>query len=369
MTSGKRSIFMRALWQSMRGLALLALVLTVGYVLASKSQAPEARLVQPADDDDDDDDGPKGAKAAAAGREEPVVKLEPERQEKGGIETAAPKEIIYQGQARAYGTILPLDRLTSLYNNAISATLQLKSAEIKLAASKTANIRAQNLLKLFPTAASQAELAEATYEMDAAAVDAARAQLEAVSNAAIQEWGPVLGQAIVARSELAEQLVLRKTCLVQLTLQPGATVEPPDRVSVTIGGGSTAAEADFISEATQADPKIPNVSFFYAIPNGPGALVGISVVAMFPNGDAKPGVGIPPSAIIWQAGKPWMYVQNGSDRFERRAIGEEAAPTADGGYVLPAAGWPHDKLIVVAGAQTLLSEESRSKTPSEEDDN
>jgi hypothetical protein len=64
-----------------------------------------------------------------------------------------------------------------------------------------------------------------------------------------------------------------------------------------------------------------------------------------------------------------MYVQAGSDRFERRAIGDEAAPTADGGYVLPAANWTPDKLVVVAGAQTLLSEESKSQMQSNEDDN
>jgi hypothetical protein len=88
-----------------------------------------------------------------------------------------------------------------------------------------------------------------------------------------------------------------------------------------------------------------------------------------PYGAAKPGVGIPPSAILWQAGKAWIYVRTGSDRFERRAIGAEAAPTADGGYVLPATSLRNDKLIVVAGAQTLLSEESKSQIPSDEDSN
>ncbi len=365
MAFGRRSIFLRALMQSVRGLVLLALVLIAGYFLVSKSQMLGSQGSKAAVDADDE---PRAVKAAGPRPEETIVKLDSEAQEKGGIETAAPREITYQRQARAYGFILPLDRLTGLYNNALTATLQLKSAEIKLDASKTANARAQNLLKLFPSSASQAELADATYKMDAASVEAAQAQLEAVKNAAIQEWGPVLGQAIVARSELAEQLILHKARLIQLTLQPGAAAEAPEKISVTFGGGS-AAEADFISEATQVDPKIPNVSFFYTIPAAPGALAGITVAAMFPNGEARPGVDIPPSAIIWQAGRPWMYVQAGSNKFERRAIGEEAAPTADGGYVLPAASWPHDKLVVVAGAQMLLSAESKSQMQSDEDDN
>ena len=316
-----------------------------------------------------DDNAPKAALASPpAGQDEAIVRLDPGGQEKGGIETAAPKEIAYQGQARAYGSVVPLDRLTSLYNASLAAAAQVKSAQAKLSASKTASARAQNLLKVFPTAVAQAESADAAYKIDVAAVETAEAELDAVKNTAIQEWGPVLGEAIVARTPLAEGLVLRKTALVQLTLQPGATLAPPARISVTLGSGS-AAEADFVSEAAQADPKIPNVSYLYTIAMAPGALGGISVLANLPDGAAKPGVGIPPSAVIWQAGKAWIYVRSGSDRFERRAIGDEAAPTADGGFVLPATSLQHDRLIVVAGAQTLLSEESKTQIPSDEDSN
>ena len=359
-SSGKRSTFERAVFRAVRGLAVTAAALTLGAYLILNFQMPGSG--------GSDDAAKSTAQASAPDREEAVVKLDAGGQEKGGIETAAPKETAYQGQARAYGAVLPLDRLTSLYNASLTASAQLKSAEVKLSASKTASERARNLLKVFPTAIAQVESAEAAARIDAAAVETAQAELETVRNNAIQEWGAVLGQAIVARSPLAEGLVLRKTALIQLTLQPGASVAAPARISVTLGGGG-AAEADFISEATQADPKIPNVSYFYTIPMTPGALAGISVLAYLPNGAAKPGVGIPPSAVIWQAGKAWIYVRAGSDRFERRAIGEEAAPTADGGYVLPATSLQHDRLIVVAGAQTLLSEESKTQIPSDEDSN
>lgn len=363
MSSGTRSIFGRAVLRAVRGVAVTAAVLTAGVFLISNFQTSE-----PAGSSDADDAPKAVAQSSSPGSEAAVVKLDSGGQEKGGIETAAPKEIAYQGQTRAYGSILPLDRLTSLYNASLAASAQLKSAQVKLSASRTANERAQNLLKVFPTAVAQAESAEGAYKIDAAAFEAVQAEGEAVRNTAIQEWGPILGQAIVARSPLAEGLVLRKSALIQLSLPPSATIAAPARISVTLGGGST-AEADFVSEAARADPKIPNVSYLYKIPMAPGVLAGMSVLAYLPNGAAKPGVGIPPSAVIWQAGKAWIYVRAGSDRFERRAIGEEAAPTADGGYVLPATSLQHDKLIVVAGAQTLLSEESKSQIPSDEDSN
>jgi len=346
------------------GALFLTAVLGTGTFLFSKIQVTESHAAQASDDDD-----PQPVKTPAAGHgDETIVKLDPEGQEKGGIETEAPKTITYQDETRAYGVILPLDRLTSLYNSALTAAAQIKTAEIKLEASKIANTRAQNLLKVSPTAAAQAEIAEAAYKMDAAGLEAAQIQAETVSNTAIQDWGPVLGEAIASRSALAEGLVLHKTCLIQLTLQPGAVATAPAKIKVLLGSVAT-AEAELVSEATQADPKIPNASFLYTIPSMPSALAGMSVAALFPNGDAKPGIGIPPSAVVWQAGRAWMYVQDGTDRFERRAIGTEASPTADGGYVLPAESWPPDRLIVVAGAQTLLSEEAKSKSQPDEDDN
>ena len=114
------------------------------------------------------------------------------------------------------------------------------------------------------------------------------------------------------RREIAAggRTVLRKTALIQLTLQPGVSVAAAgaDQRDARRRG---AVEADFVSEATQADPKIPNVSYFYTIPMTPGALAGISVLAYLPNGAAKPGVGIPPSAVIWQAGKAWILCSGG----------------------------------------------------------
>ncbi len=363
MPSERRSIFSRVVFQGVRGLLVVAAVLGAGTYFLERNAGTETSIGR------DDDDQPKVEKSQQANRDQGSVKLDAEGQEKGGIETAAPKEIAYQSEIRAFGAILPLDRLTSLYNNALTATAQLKTAQVKLDASKIANTRAQNLLKVFPTAAAQAEAADAAYKMDLVGVEAAQAQVETVRNTAIQDWGPVLGQAIVARSGLAQELVLHRSSLVQLTLQAGAMVSAPEKITVTLGGGST-AEATLVSEATQADPKIPNVSYLYVIGTTPATLAGMSVAASFPNGAAKPGIGIPPSAVIWQAGRAWVYVQNGSDRFERRAIGEEAAPTAEGGYVLPAANWTPDKHIVVAGAQTLLSEEAKSQGgQSDEDDN
>lgn len=354
----------RASAVSLIGLALVAAVLAAAYHSGWKPRLPGFLK-----------DGPKDGVAArgpVAAAQKPatvsgVIKIDDDDQERGGIEAAAPKEIVFQEQVRAYGIVLALDRLVALYNSAITAGQQLKAAEVKLAASRIATARAQKLIKVFPNTASQADTAQAAEGIDKAAVEAATAQLETIRNSAVQEWGPVLGTAIATRSELMQNLLARKTCLVQLTLQPGAQIAAPQRAAVTLARGE-AATADLISPATQADPRIAGASYFYALPVSANTLTGGTVSASLPKGEARPSVVIPPSAVVWLGGRAWLYVKTGKETFERKPIDSDAIAAADGGYVLPAERWANALPIVVAGAQALLSEETKSQRSDEDND-
>ncbi len=346
-------------------LAFFALLLALAAFLALRSNALRAL---------DDDDARRAAQnpaaqnpAAASTGAAGAVTLDADDQERGRIISVEPKEIDYQERVRAYGSVLPLDRLTALYNSSSAAAKQLKAAETKLSASHTANVRAQNLLKVAPSAVAQAEAAEAAEKIDESAVDAAKDQVEAVNNVAAQDWGPLLGPAIAAHAPLAEDLILRKSALLQLTLQPGAVAEPPARIAITFGGGET-AEAEFVSPATQTDPKLAGPSYFYVLPATPSALAGASVTASVPKGEAKPSVVLPSSAIVWQSGKPWIYVKAAADRYERQPLDDDAVPSGDGGYIVPADDWPRGQSIVVEGAQALATEESKAHKRRDEDD-
>jgi len=232
--------------------------------------------------------------------------------------------------------------------------------------SHAANQRAQNLLKVAPSAVAQAEAAEGAEKIDAAAVEAAKDQIEALGNVAAQDWGPVLGKAAAEHAPLAEDLVRRKSALVRLTLKPGAAVEPPERIKLGFAGGET-AEAEFVSPATQTDQKLAGASYFYVMPPSPTALAGAGVTASLPKGEAKPSILLPSSAIVWQAGKPWIYVKAAEERYERKPLDDDAVPAADGGYIVPADDWPKGQSIVVEGAQALATEESKSHKRLDED--
>lgn len=360
MDSGRQRSSSRAAALILLGLALVAAALAAAYYSGWHLRLPRLPGSEPA---------ARAQAPATAAR--PVVpgtlKIDDDDQERGGIEAAAPKEIAYQEQARAYGVILPLDRFVTLYNSAIAAMQQLKAAEAKLDASRTANVRAQKLLKVFPTAAAQAETAQAAESIDRAAVDTARAQVDAIRNTAVLEWGAVLGPGLAARSALAESLVGRKACLVQVTLQPGIAAAAPAQLDITLGNGET-AKADLVSPATQADPKIASASYFYVMPVTASTLAGATVAAVLPKGEPKPSVVIPASAVVWMAGRPWVYIKTSAETFERKAIESDAVPAADGGYIVAKSRWPADRQIVTAGAQALLSEETKSQRSDEDND-
>ncbi len=75
-------------------------------------------------------------------------------------------------------------------------------------------------------------------------------------------------------------------------------------------------------------------------------------------GERISGVIVPDSAVVWLQGKTWTYVQEGPDRFVRREISLKQR-TGEGWLVTK--NYSVGDLVVVEGAQLLLSEEFRSQ--------
>lgn len=360
------SVFGRALDRALRGAAILVCVLVAAALIGSKFSsrtaeasrnvdAPRAALA-------DADDAP----ARPADTTQKVVRLDLQAQQQGGITTAEPKRTVYRRLVRGYGLVLSADGLTTLYNESLVQATQLRAAEAKATASRTANGRAEELLKVFPTNKAQAEVASATATADSIAADAVRTQMATLRNTAIDRWGPVLGEAAVSRAPVVADLVLRKLYLIQLTLESGDRTDPPPRILFTTDTGATTS-GRFVAEAAQVDPRLQGRAYLYAAPAVPALLPGRSLIAEVPTGGDAPGVDIPSSAVVWQAGKPWIYLRTGADAFERTQV-DDAVPAPDGGYVLPSRRVGTGDLVV-AGAQVLLSQELKAQIPSDEDDN
>jgi len=298
---------------------------------------------------------------------EPVVTLDAKTQKQSGVEVITPAPRQYTDQVRAYGMVLDLDKLVTLDNNYVVAVAQLQTAQAKIVASKAAFERAQSLSKDKVTTLAQLQAAEATFRIDQAGVATAEAQVKTLKATALQEWGTAIGKAIVETGPLVTRLIERQTFLLQITLPPSTSITPPPTATVQFGSSAAHQQVQFVSPATQTDPKIQGLSFYYVADASSNLLPGMNVLAFLASGSPIDGIDIPASAVVWWTGRAWVYLRTGADTFARHQIPTEV-PAPGGGFIVPVVSLPQPVPELVAqGAQMLLSEEFRAQIQVGED--
>jgi hypothetical protein len=302
-------------------------------------------------------------------RGEPIVTIDADAQAAIGLEMIVPRPASYQDQIRAFGTVLDLAGLTTLNTNYVAAVSQLRTAQAKLAASRPAYERARDLYAKNFGNLVQVQATEAALIGDKAAVEAAESQVRTLAATAIQEWGPVVGRALVNGAGLVNRLIERQEFLLQITVPPGRSLDPPPTATVEVAGSARRAEIRYISPATRTDPKIQGLSFFYAAAASSGMLPGMNARAFLVSGKPVDGYVISPSAIVWWSGRPWVYVKIADDAFTRRQIPTDMPVGREGEFVVPVGAFAESgPAIVLKGAQMLLSEEFRAQIQVEGDD-
>jgi hypothetical protein len=302
-------------------------------------------------------------------RGEPIVTIDADAQGLMGLETVVPRPAPYQDQIRAFGTVLELAGLTTLNTNYVEAVSQLRTAQAKLAASRPAYERARDLYAKNIGNLVQVQATEAALIGDKAAVEAAESKVRTLGATAIQEWGPVIGRALINGAGLVNRLIERQEFLLQVTVPPSETVDPPATATVEVAGSTRRAEVRYISPATRTDPKIQGLSFFYAAAANSGMLPGMNARAYLVSGKPVDGYVIPPSAIVWWSGRPWVYAKIADNQFSRRQIPTDMPVGREGEFVVPVSAFDGPgPAIVLRGAQMLLSEEFRAQIQVEGED-
>jgi hypothetical protein len=290
---------------------------------------------------------------------EPIITLDAAARESSGLQTVQLQSAQHQAQIQAYGTVLDLQPLTELSNSYSTTKAQLQTAQAKLNASRTAFERAQRLFNDQQNiSAAQLQAAEAAFRVDEASVAGAETQLQNLAATAVQQWGTVLGRALVDRTPTLLRLLQRQEVLIQVTLAPGQKLAEPPSTAIAEPDAATHATIRFVSPAPRTDARIQGVSFFYTAPATSGLLPGMNVLVLLASGRAEAGALVPASAVVWTEGRAWAYFRTGEQTFARREIPTEI-PASDGGYVVTRL--PGNSEIVAQGAQLLLSEEFRSQ--------
>ncbi|QSA96315.1 efflux RND transporter periplasmic adaptor subunit [Methylococcus sp. EFPC2] len=317
---------------------------------------------------DDDDDAPAPARTASApapaGGDAFTLNLPPARQQAAGIKTEPLDAASWHSETKAYATVLDLQALFGERARYRAAQSEVNIAE---AAQRVAEKNLQRLSHLHREAiipARELYQAEAQHSADLARLEAARNRLREIRETALQQWGETLfRRTIENESALYQALLARKQGLILLT----ASVEtPPAQARLAAPGlADSARTARLISAAPRIDVGAQGGTWFYLAENLQWR-AGQRLEAWLANADeASEGVAMPPSAVIWHEGRPWVYVKTGDDRFVRRPLD---ARQQRGDRWLVKTGFAAGEGVVVSGAQTLLSEELRRFIPDEDDD-
>jgi hypothetical protein len=312
---------------------------------------------------------PKADEAAEAGGEKKeeekpedfVVKLEKEKWQALDLEKAEPEKAELKPERVAFGRVLDPTPIVTLDGD-------LAAAEAALAASRAEYERTQKLLAAGEnTSRKIAETEEAQFRADEIKADGLRRR-------ALVEWGAAFPARDAARRrEFVEQLVTGESALIRVDLLPGdALAEQPQSARLLVlGREQQPVETQAITPAADTDPKTQAQGFILRVDRPPFALrPGMALTAWLELPQPpRAGFAIPRSAILRHDGRTWVYVQEEEEKFVRKAVTLDTPLPGERGWFVAAEGGgiKADDLLIVAGAQALLSQELKAQGGGEPD--
>jgi len=155
---------------------------------------------------------------------------------------------------------------------------------------------------------------------------------------------------------------------------PAAVALPAPHFNITItlpSQPTTRLKAELLDESPVSDSVGNARTFFFIADHHPQLRQGMLLDAWL-NTDSEvvSGVLIPASAVIWQSGQSWVYVETESYRYVRHAVDLKyhAQTQQQGEAWFVSTGVKAGQRIVVKGAGLLLSEEFHWQIPTEDDD-
>jgi hypothetical protein len=269
-----------------------------------------------------------------------VVKLDAETQKRIGLRTVMPAPGSVPIEFPATARVLDGASLAAVVNEILSARSALETARADYERKKKLFESGQN------ASASAVEQAEGLLKQQQLAVQAGRDRMAAT-------WG----QSIAGRNDLpafAQLLLQHEAALVRIESLPTDKLPTsPAGVRLFRQSGEGIAAARILGPAPAVDSTVAGSSFLCLVTTNAAQLVpGSALLARLETGVSERGTVLPRGAVVRHAGLGWAYVQTGPDTFTRRAVALDR-PTDDGWLV----NGEWTKPVVVAGAQSLLSEE------------
>jgi hypothetical protein len=248
----------------------------------------------------------------------------------------------------------------------VSLESELAGAEAALAASRAENTRTQRLLAAGENASRKsAETAEAQFRVD-------EIKLASLKRQARLQWGETAVGDPEQLHAFVDALVGGTAALVRVDLlSADAVTELPTTAKILVlGREQQPIETSVISAAAEADPRTQSQSFILQVDHPPFPLrPGMALTAWLElPGGSRPGFTIPRSAILRHDGRTWVIEQEEEEKFVRKPVTLDS-PVESGWFVEEKAGGiKQGDLVVVTGAQALLSEELKAASGAAEEE-
>jgi hypothetical protein len=295
-----------------------------------------------------------------------MVRVDDDIGDYAGVETSVLVETRFSPEIKALARVVDIRPMLSLrarYNQAIAA---LNVAMVSEQANAKELIRLKSLVKGAGSVATKnVNYAEATWRESKAKLQGLNFDLQAIREVSSQTWGEEISVWILAtKSEQRQRLLSHQESLLLLTLPVSASLSKDVNI-IRVGSNEQVQEAHFVSSALVTEQLIQGETYFFKTATG-NLRTGMQLDAWVPKGNEPlKGVFIPNKAIVWSVGQPWIYIQIEDDIYQRRSV--KSGVTIAGGLLMEQE-LEEGEILVVTGAQMLLSEEFRWQILDEDDD-
>ena len=318
-----------------------------------------------------------------------IVRVDTPSQAASGIRVVALRSARYESALQVFGRVVDIEPLLELRGRYLAASAERRAMRSSLDAARAEYKRAEVLYEDDRNISEQAlREAQGRFQVAQARYTAARSTQSVARDSLQASWGTVVsGWAMDASSVQLGELSSRKSVLVQLVFpyELPASAAVPRLMLAPVTARDIPVEGRFVSQAPRASASLPGNTYFYLV-SGAGLRVGANVVARVATQDAvMEGALVPNEAVVWHAGKSWVYRKQDDETFGRyeistsRGLGDGwfqgSGPEAGAADPSPSETGVIDRNllhpgdeVVISGAQLLLSEELKFQIRNENED-
>lgn len=286
-----------------------------------------------------------------------------------GIETAALAAARAEPSEVVQGTVADLRPVVEARGRYLAKAAELRALRPALAAAESEYQRALALFRDDRNVSERAvQAAEAQARVERERLAVVETALQSQADLLRAEFGAVLAEmAMNPGSAALAPLLDGREVLVTLAIPPELeSAAGRHAVTVEPAGGGARRPARLLSAARAASSGLAGASYWYRT-GAAGLRAGMRVTGRVAAGTgARQGVAVPASAVVWHAGRSWVYVAAaGEGVFERVPV--SLGDPVEGGW-FASGGLEAGRQVVVSGAQLLLSEELEYQIRNENED-